>query len=103
MTPILQISPGVKWTGIQPEMAIVLDVVPVVFFRKGHDCWLTSAVRPGDDGDHGDGRGLDFDSSTNIPYDTGKEIEASVQGYIGHEFYVSWHGPRWHLHTGHRP
>ena len=28
MTPILQISPGVKWTGIQPEMAIVLDVVP---------------------------------------------------------------------------
>jgi hypothetical protein len=36
---------------------------PKSFYRFGHDCWLTSAVRPGDPGFHGVGRGADFDSS----------------------------------------
>lgn len=101
MTLILKVKAGVKIGGLQPEMSLVLDVVPAVFARKGHDCWLTSAVRPDDDGKHGQGRALDFDSSTNVSEKTGKEIERSVKAYLGDEFGVVWHGPRRHLHVQH--
>lgn len=101
MTSILKVKPGVKLAGLKPEMCIVLDVVPVVFARKGYDCWLTSAVRPGDTGKHGSGGGLDFDSSTHIPDSVGCEIAVSAKAYLGDEFGVVWHGPRRHLHVQH--
>lgn len=101
MSPILKVKPGVKLAGLKPEMCLVLDVVPAIFGRKGYDCWLTSAVREGDPGKHGLGGALDFDSSTNIPRDIGNEIMVSVKAYLGDEFGVIWHGPRFHLHVQH--
>jgi hypothetical protein len=101
VTALYKIKPGVDMTGLKPEMAAVLDIVPVVFERKGYDCWVTSAVRPGDPGKHGEGGALDFDSSTNIPHDVGIEIQRSVKAYLGPTYGVLWHGPRWHLHTQH--
>jgi hypothetical protein len=101
MTPRLKIKPGVKLAGLKPEMCVVLDVVPIIFASKGYDCWLTCAVEPRDKGEHPNGGALDFDSSNNIPHDTGKEIESSAKSYLGDEFGVLWHGPRWHLHTQH--
>lgn len=98
MTPILKIAPGVKMKGLQPMMCVVLDVVPGVFAMFGHDCWLTSAVRNGDKGKHGSGEALDFDSSTDVPHERGKEIAARAKGHLGIEFDCVWHGPRFHLH-----
>lgn len=103
MTPILRIKPGVRLTGLKPEMSVVLDVVPIVFGRKGYDCWLTCAVEERDSGLHPEGKALDFDSSTNVPLDTGKEIERSAESFLGPEFDVDWHGPRYHLHVEHQP
>ena len=98
---ILKTKPGVVVAGLQPEMCRVLDTVPAVFARKGYDCWLTSAVREGDEGKHGKGKALDFDSSSNIPESIGNEIAVSVKAYLGDEFGVKWHGPHWHLHVQH--
>jgi hypothetical protein len=104
MTPVYQIKPGVEMGGIDGCMAPVLDIVPVVFARRGYDCWVTSAFRQGDPGKHGFGRGLDFDSSTHIPEETGHEIARSVNAYLGSGYVCIWHGPRWHLHVqkGHK-
>lgn len=101
MTAILKVKPGVRLTGLKPEMCIVLDVVPAVFARKGYDCWLTCAVELREKGQHPKGGGLDFDSSTNVPEAIGNEIAVSVKAYLGDEFGVIWHGPRWHLHVQH--
>lgn len=101
MTPILKVKPGVMLTGLRPEMCIVLDIVPVVFARKGYDCWLTCAVEVRTKGKHPLGKALDFDSSTNVPEDVGMEIARSTKAYLGDEFGVVWHGPRWHLHVQH--
>ena len=102
MTPIIHIKPGVQLAGIRPEMAVVLDVVPIVFARNGYDCWVTSAVRPNDPGKHGSGEGLDFDSSTDVPEETGHRIAASAKSFLGDDFDIIWHraaGGRWHLHA----
>ena len=101
MTPRLKIKPGVHLAGIKPEMCVVLDLVPIVFASKGYDCWLTCAVEPRTEGQHPKGGALDFDSSTNIPLSVGIEIQTSVKAYLGNEFGVLWHGPRWHLHVQH--
>jgi hypothetical protein len=101
MTAIYKIKPGVQVDGLQAKMCIVLDIVPVIFERKGYDCWLTCAVEPRDEGKHPGGGALDFDSSTRIPEGTGREIQTSVKAYLGDEFGVKWHGPRWHLHVQH--
>lgn len=100
MTPILKVKPGVKLGGIKPEMAIVLDVVPIVFARHGYDCWLTSAVREGDGpSKHDFGQALDFDSSTNISEEVGLKIACLAKTFLGNEFGTLWHGPYWHLHV----
>ena len=101
MTPRLKIKPGVKLEGLQPEMCVVLDLVPTIFASKGYDCWLISAVRADDPGKHGKGKGLDFDSSNNIPHETGMEIQRSVKAHLGDEFGVIWHGPKFRLHVQH--
>jgi hypothetical protein len=99
MTPRLKIKPGVKLEGLQPEMCVVLDLVPTIFASKGYDCWLTCAIEPRPEGKHPEGRALDFDSSTNIPPSVGQEIQTSVKSYLGEGFGVIWHGPKWHLHV----
>lgn len=102
MTPILRVKPGVRLGGLQPQMAIVLQIVPIVFARKGYDCWLTCAVEPRESGLHPKGLALDFDSSTNVPMNTGQSIAKDVKGFLGgklSEFDALWHGPRWHLHV----
>ena len=101
MNSILKVKPGVKLAGLRPEMCIVLDIVPVIFARKGYDCWLTCAVEVRTEGKHPHGRALDFDSSTNVPEEIGMEIARSAKAYLGDEFGVKWHGPRWHLHVQH--
>ena len=101
MTPRLKIKPGVKLEGLQPEMCVVLDLVPTIFASKGYDCWLTCAVERRDVGKHPMGKALDFGSSTNVPYEMGMEIQRSVKAHLGDEFGVKWHGPRFHLHVQH--
>ena len=99
MTPRVKIKTGVELSGLQPEMCVVLDLVPTVFASKGYDCWLTCAVEHRDGGKHPQGKALDFDSSTHVPKSVGQEIERSVKAYLGERFGVVWHGPRWHLHV----
>lgn len=104
MNAIYHVKPGVEMEGLDPSMAVVLDIVPTIFSRKGYDCWVTSAFRLGDSGKHGQGKGLDFDSSSSVPESTGNEIASMVSFYLGPSYYVAWHGPRWHLHVqkGHK-
>jgi len=103
MTPLAKVVPGVRLKGLQPEMAIVLDVVPEVFGRFGYDCWVTSAVRPQSSGLHRLGLALDFDSSTNVPESVGQQIATRVSSYLGDGFDCLWHGPKWHLHVEYDP
>ena len=97
----MKIKPGVCLGGLKAEMCVVLDLVPIIFASKGYDCWLTCAVEPRPEGQHPKGGALDFDSSTYISSAVGMEIQASVKAYLGEEFGVIWHGPRWHLHVQH--
>ena len=100
MINALKVAPKARLAGVQPEMAIVFSVVPAVFAAFGYDCWLTSAVRTTDSGSlHASGCALDFDSSSNVPLETGKAVAARVKGYLGAEFDCIWHGPKFHLHT----
>ncbi len=101
MTAIYKIKPGVEVEGLKAKMSIVLDIVPVIFERKGYDCWLTCAVEPRDEGKHPTGEALDFDSSTHIPEETGIEIQTLAKAYLGPGFGAKWHGPRFHLHVQH--
>lgn len=103
MTPMIQVKPGVKLTR-DTASAIVMQVVPTVFMRKGYDCWLTSNLRDGDGTSLLDsGLAWDFDSSTNIPLAVGEEIAFMVRQYLGMDFDVLWHGPRYHLHVEYDP
>lgn len=102
MTPIIHIKPGVQLAGIRPEMAVVLDVVPIVFARNGYDCWVTCCVEPRSSGLHPKGLACDFDSSTDVVEETGHRIAVSAKSFLGDDFDIIWHraaGGRWHLHT----
>ena len=99
MNPIMKVKPGVNLAGIRAEIVRAESIVSTVFGRHGYDCWLTSAIRSGEYSFHGKGLAEDFDSSTNVPHDTGKEIERSVKAHLGDSYDVLWHGPYWHLHV----
>ena len=99
MISALKVAPKARLKGIQPEMAPAFSVVPAVFALFGYDCWLTCAVEPRSKGLHPKGLALDFDSSSNIPIETGESIAAEVKGYLGMDFDCPWHGPKFHLHV----
>lgn len=100
---LARIIPGVELRGIQPEMSRVGPAVAEAFAEEGLDCWLTSAVRPGDRTSlHGFGYAEDYDCSDDIPETIGKRVEQKVKEVLGEQFFVWWHkgrSGRWHLHT----
>lgn len=102
MMPRLKIGPRASLRGIDPEMAVVQQETPKSFYKFGHDCWLTSCVRPGDPGFHGIGRAEDFDSSTRVTKPVGFAIAKDLGDHLGHDYTCIWHkSPRgdWHLHV----
>lgn len=99
----LKLSESVSLRGIRPEMALVLQEVPKVFFRHGFDCWLTSGVRPKSRGSlHSVGLALDFDASTHITQEEGQLIADELGQNLSREYQVLWHKTKrgnWHLHV----
>lgn len=99
----LKVGDGVCLRGIEPEMSIVFQEVPKVFFRHGHDCWVTSVVRSADeDSLHGYGYAADFDSSTSIAEEIGHEMAEELKSNLSDEFQALWHRVKdgaFHLHV----
>lgn len=97
---MIKIAHGVDITRFDPGMKPVFAVVPEAFMRFGYDCWLTSGFREGDSKLHGEGKAADFDSSKNIPEQTGYEIRDWIKTRVGPDFDIVWHAsPNWHMHT----
>jgi hypothetical protein len=100
---VLKIAAGVDRRVLAPQMSLVEQEAPRSFEKYGHDCWMTSAYRPGSEKSlHGFGFAEDFDSSTNVAYGVGKKIERDVQYKLGPQYQVIWHktkAGRWHLHV----
>lgn len=100
---VVKIAAGVDRRVLAPQMCLVELVVPHSFAKYGHDCWMTSAYRPGSEKSlHGFGFAEDFDSSTDVAYGVGKKIERDVQRRLGPQYNVLWHKTdrgAWHLHV----
>lgn len=100
---VVKILSGVELRGIQPEMSRVGPIVLEAFAEEGLDCYLTSAVRPGDNSSlHGFGYAEDYDCSSKIGEDVGIRVELRVKSALGPQFFVWWHKGRsgkWHLHV----
>ncbi len=84
--------------GIRPEILVTLDIVPEVFDRVGHYCFVTSAMRPASVGSfHSHGLALDFDADLHIDDTVGKELASMAAKRLGTDYTCIWHDG--HLHV----
>ena len=98
----LKVGDGVRFRGVEPELLLVFQEVPKVFFRHGHDCWVTSVCRDDPDSLHGYGYAADFDSSTHVAEEIGHGMAEELKANLGGEYQALWHRAKpgaFHLHV----
>ena len=94
----VQIKPGVRLTGMKPEMSFVMPVIDSVYRKWGVEFVVTSGV----EGKHSktsrhylgfaiDSRTRDFNPS-DIP-----EVQKDLETALGDDFYVEFEGNHFHI------
>ena len=103
---MIYLKQGVKLLGLDPQMAVALQVVHELYGDRGHSCWVTS----GNDGQHKEGslhytgRALDF-RLHNVPQHARPALVSRVKLALRAgegEFEVYWEGqgiPYEYLHV----
>lgn len=102
----MKLKPGVKLTGLTPQMALGAFIVAEVYYGHGASCTITSAndSRHGTNSLHFQGRALDF-RTKDFEGDK-RALLAELKEALGENFDVvleDENGPNQHIHVEHDP